>query len=122
MCILKMILPLALAVAGVVSASAEAIKEGINYCILSPSGLAVDNQESFSPGSRIYLSKQDADKPSQVWRFVSVGNGLYCIMSPLSLKGIDNGGVPKNGSSIIQWDLNKTNRNQLWRIVENSDG
>lgn len=120
--LLKLVSPLALAMAFIVSANAEAIKEGANYCILNPSGLAIDNQESFSPGSRMYLSKQDADKPSQVWQFVSAGDGLYCIMSPLSLMGIDNGGAPRSGSSIIQWDMNKSNRNQLWRIVENADG
>lgn len=113
---------LALMAAGAFPSNAEGIKEGTNYCIQTLSGLAIDNQESFSPGSRLSLAKPDAAKPSQVWRFVSAGNGLYCIMSPLSMMGIDNGGAPKAGSSVIQWDLDKSNRNQLWRIVENADG
>lgn len=113
---------LALLAVSSLTAGAETIKEGTNYCLQCSSGLVIDNQESFSPGSRLCLSKPDAEKPSQVWRFVSAGNGLYCIMSPLSMMGIDNGGAPKEGASAIQWDFDKSNRNQLWRIVENTDG
>lgn len=110
-----------LASASFLSAFAE-VMGGINYNICSSSGLVIDNQESFSAGSKLCLSKYGADKQSQVWQILPVGNDLYCIVSPLSTMGIDNGGNPKTGEAAIQWNLDKNNRNQLWKIVENSDG
>ncbi len=101
---------------------AEAIKPDQNYTIRCASGLAIDNQNSFSPGSKLCLSKPSDQKESQVWRFMPAADGLYCIMSPLALMGIDNGGAPKEGEIAIQWSLDPTNRNQLWRVVENPDG
>lgn len=122
MCNMKFIVIGALLALCAINLSAERVKEGTNYYIRSASGLAIDNQESFSPGSKLCLAKSDEGRPSQVWRLVSAGNGLYCIMSPLSMMGVDNGGAPKDQSPVIQWGLDKANRNQLWRVVENPDG
>lgn len=101
---------------------AEQINPNQNYSIHCASGLAIDNQDSFSPGSKLCLSKPSDKKESQVWRFVPAADGLYCIMSPLALMGIDNGGSPKEGEYAIQWSLDPSNRNQLWRVEENPDG
>ena len=120
--IIKVYSLLIMLAAGVMQPQAAVIKEGQNYRIECGAGLAIDNQESFSPGSKLCLSKSSADKESQVWQFVPVGEDIYCIMSPLSLMGIDNDGNPKPGTIAIQWDFNKSNRNQMWRVVENNDG
>ncbi len=117
----KYIFSLLMAAACSLSVFSE-VKEGVNYNICSASGLVIDNQESFSPGSKLCLSKYNSEKQSQVWQFIPAGNGFYCIMSPLSTMGIDNGGNPGSGKAAIQWNLDKSNRNQLWKIVENPDG
>ena len=120
---IRSVVCVALAAMASLSMEAADVKVGVNYNIVSSgSGLAIDNQESFSPGSKLCLSKFSADKPSQVWQFVEAGNGYYCITSPLSLMGIDNGGNPSEGKAAIQWSLDKGNRNQLWKIVDNGDG
>lgn len=98
------------------------ITPGRNYILKNATGLVVDNQESFSPGSKICLSKADAAKVSQVWQFVPVEKDVYCIVSPVSEFAIDNGNNPKAGASAIQWTLNPGNPNQYWRVTENSDG
>ncbi|MDE6077448.1 MAG: RICIN domain-containing protein, partial [Muribaculaceae bacterium] len=111
---IRSVVCVALAAMASLSMEAADVKVGVNYNIVSSgSGLAIDNQESFSPGSKLCLSKFSADKPSQVWQFVEAGNGYYCITSPLSLMGIDNGGNPSEGKATIQWSLDKGNRNQL---------
>ncbi len=95
---------------------------GQNYQLHSAAGLVIDNQESFSPGSKLCLSRPQSDKESQVWQFVKVDGDIYCIFSPLTEFAIDNGGNPRQGSVAIQWSLDKSNRNQLWKITENEDG
>lgn len=119
---LKVLSFLAVVALGMLPLSAEQIKPDQNYCIHCASGLAIDNQDSFSPGSKLCLSKPSDKKESQVWQFVPVGDHTYCIISPLALMGIDNGGSPKEGTYAIQWNLDKSNRNQFWRVTENPDG
>lgn len=104
------------------SVEAINIKPGQNYEIRCLSGLVVDNQESYSPGSKICLSKPQDGKESQVWQFVPVEGDVYCIYSPLTQFAIDDGGSPKPGQQTLQWGLDKGNYNQQWRITENSDG
>lgn len=101
---------------------ADSINPNHNYIIKGASGLVIDNQDSYSPGSKLCLAKEVTDKESQVWRFVRVEKDVYCIVSPSSDLAIDNGGNPKPGSNAIQWSHDNGNSNQLWRVVENSDG
>ena len=93
-----------------------------NYIIKGASGLVMDNHESYSPGSKIYMSKPLGTKESQVWRFVPVEKDIYCIVSPLSDYAIDNGGSPKPGANTVQWSLDTRNSNQFWKVSENPDG
>ena len=98
------------------------IKKNQNYEIRCGAGLVIDNQESFSPGSRLFLSKPVEGKESQVWQFVHVEGDIYCIFSPLTQMAIDNGNRPKPGQKPLQWGLDTGNQNQLWKVTENNDG
>lgn len=105
-----------------IAANAAGFNPDWNYVIRGSSGLVIDNQESYSPGSKLCLSKPVENKESQVWRFVPVEKDVYCIMSPLSDFAIDNGGSPKPGAQTVQWSLDTRNSNQYWKVTENSDG
>jgi beta-galactosidase len=98
------------------------IEPGQNYEITSPSGLVIDNQESFSAGSGLYMAKRIKDKESQVWQFIHLGDDRYCIMSPFSEYAIDNAGKNERGSQAIQWNMDQGNHNQQWIVSENPDG
>lgn len=101
---------------------ADRIMPGRNYVIKGYSGLVMDSQESYSPGAGIFLAKPVAGKESQVWQFVKVADGVYCIVSPLSSFAIDNSNAPRPGTGAIQWTLDRENANQHWRVTENPDG
>lgn len=101
---------------------ADRIMPGRNYVIKGYSGLVMDSQESCSPGAGIFLAKPVAGKESQVWQFVKVADGVYCIVSPLSSFAIDNSNAPRAGTGAIQWTLDRENANQHWRVTENPDG
>lgn len=101
---------------------ADRIMPGRNYVIKGSSGLVMDSQESYSPGAGIFLAKPVAGKESQVWQFVKVADGVYCIVSPLSSFAIDNSNAPRAGTGAIQWTLDRENANQHWRVTENPDG
>ncbi len=99
-----------------------AIKPGQNYVLKNASGLVIDNQESYSPGAGLILSKPDAGKVSQVWQFVPVEKDVYCIVAPISELAIDNNNGPKPGEKVVQWNFSSSNGNQHWKVRENSDG
>ena len=105
-----------------VASLADRIVPGRNYVITGSTGLVMDSQESYSPGAGIMLSKPVKDKESQVWQFVKVSEGVYCIVSPLSSFAVDNSNAPRPGTRAIQWTLDPQNANQLWHVTLNPDG
>lgn len=101
---------------------AQDIKLGQNYEIQTLSGLALDNQGSFQQGSSIYVSKREEAKESQVWQFIPVKDDIYTIYSPYTDQNIDNANKDQEECTILQWECNPTNINQLWKITKLNNG
>ena len=92
------------------------------YEIHTVNGLVLDNQESLDLGGKIFISKKEPHKESQVWNLIPCGDGCYSIVSPLTELGIDNSGNGSKECPVIQWDPNKENPNQQWRITALPNG
>lgn len=93
-----------------------------SYEIHTQNGLVLDNQESLDLGGKIFISKKEPHKESQVWNLIPCGDGCYSIVSPLTELGIDNSGNGSKECPVIQWDPNKENPNQQWRITALPNG
>ena len=52
-----------------------------SYEIHTQNGLVLDNQESLDLGGKIFISKKEPHKESQVWNLIPCGNGCYSIVS-----------------------------------------
>jgi len=93
------------------------------YQIISPSGLAVDNQQSDHNNDRIFLSKKQKENKGQLWKITRLANGYYTIENPFVKKSLDNGNIHSGlGNELIQWDANNSNTNQQWEIVTSGMG
>lgn len=92
------------------------------YEIQTESGLAIDNQESFAPNSKLFIAKRVDGKESQVWQLINVKDDIYCIVSPLNEMAIDNAGRKNTENNVLQWDFNPSNVNQQWKLTRNADG
>lgn len=93
------------------------------YEIHTLNGLALDNQESLDTNTKVFISKREPNKESQVWRLVACGKeGYYTLVSPLTELGIDNGGTGMKENSVIQWTADPQNSNQQWKITLLPDG
>ncbi|MGL5958542.1 MAG: glycoside hydrolase family 2 TIM barrel-domain containing protein [Phocaeicola sp.] len=101
---------------------AQDLKVDQNYEIHTTSGLVLDNQGGMYAGSSIFLSKRVENKESQLFRFLPCENGYYTIFSPLTEKNIDNSGKDGLECPVLQWDSNKQNENQHWKITKLSNG
>lgn len=71
---------------------------------------------------RYLFLKRKPHKESQVWNLIPCGDGCYSIVSPLTELGIDNSGNGSKECPVIQWDPNKENPNQQWRITALPNG
>ena len=69
--------------------------------------MRMDNQESLDLGGKIFISKKEPHKESQVWNLIPCGDGCYSIVSPLTELGIDNSGNGSKECPVIQWTLIK---------------
>lgn len=117
----KFSVPFVFLMFSVSSISAQNIDLTKNYEIQTTNGLVLDNQSSIDNDANIFLSKPDAGKSSQVWRFVKIGDNSYRVVNGFSLKGLDNG----NGNSvrkIIQWNQDSGNPNQTWILKRLNNG
>lgn len=93
------------------------------YEIHTVNGLVLDNQESFSPNSNIFISKSSPDKESQVWNIVPTNReGYYSIVSPLTEMAIDNAAHKQYEGKVLQWEVNIGNPNQQWKIKRLDNG
>jgi beta-galactosidase len=83
--------------------------------IVTSNGLAISNLGSFENEVTLYLEKQDSTKPSQAWRFISLGGNEYNIEKTDVSKSIDcNGTSNLAGNPVIQWGTSTSNPNQIW--------
>ena len=93
------------------------------YEIHTVNGLVLDNQESLDTNTKIFISKREADKESQVWNLIPCEQeGCYTITSPLTQMNIDNSGKGKVECSVIQWSADPKNPNQQWKITALPNG
>ena len=86
------------------------------YSIFSANGLALDNQGSMTSESGIFLSHSVANKASQAWQFIKVGDNVYNILNAESGMAVDNASGNAEQPA-IQWSHDRGNLNQQW-IVE----
>lgn len=91
------------------------------YQIVSVNGLALDNQQSSSDNSNIFLAPADAKSEAQAWMFVKVGENTYVIVNPIAEKALDNGNQKKSGTRVIQWGAELTNPNQQWKLTKSGE-
>lgn len=93
------------------------------YEIHTVNGLVLDNQESLDTNTKIFISKREADKESQVWNLIPCEQeGCYTITSPLTQMNVDNSGKGKVECSVIQWSADPKNPNQQWKVTALPNG
>lgn len=93
------------------------------YEIHTVNGLVLDNQESLDTNTKIFISKREADKESQVWNLIPCEQeGCYTVTSPLTQMNVDNSGKGKVECSVIQWSADPKNPNQQWKITALPNG
>lgn len=93
------------------------------YEIHTVNGLVLDNQESLDTNTKIFISKREADKESQVWNLIPCEQeGCYTITSPLTQMNIDNSGKGEVECSVIQWSADSKNPNQQWKVTALPNG
>lgn len=110
-----MLLLLQLCVVGLIDA--QEINESALYKILSPTGLAWDNNNSVEDDSPIILQKDNKGAKSQLWRIKKLPNGYYTLTNPYTDKNVDNGNKQSGkGNPIIQWGSSSSNTNQQWQF------
>lgn len=102
---------------------AQQINPEALYRIVSPSGLVIDNEDSFEDNTSLRLAKKQNDKKGQLWKVVKLANGMYTITNPYTDKSLDNGNRHQgNGHRIIQWMAESSNNNQKWKIQVTGTG
>lgn len=117
--ILKTILFLLLAI----PCMSQEINQSVLYKIVSPSGLVIDNRDSYEDNAKIYLSKEVKDNKGQLWKIRKLDNGYYVITNPYSEKSLDNGNMHEgNGNPILQWGESISNDNQHWKVQVTGTG
>ncbi len=104
-------------------AAAQQFDPKQGYELQTVSGLALDNQASLDNNSSLFISKRENKKESQVWHIrPSDREGYYCIVSPLTELGVDNGNVRGKESPAIQWNSEPDNPNQQWKATRLANG
>lgn len=96
---------------------AQGIDPKVYYQIVSVNGLALDNQQSVSNNSNIFLAPSNPKSEAQAWMFAKVGTDTYIIVNPLGEKALDNGNQKKDGTRVIQWSAELNNPNQHWKLT-----
>ena len=115
------------------------------YEIQTINGLALDNKGNYGYGASLFVCDKKPEAVSQVWMFVHVKDDIYRIIDPVSDKTIDNGTETRKGSTskfwyssmrkfvksrssdtketnIIQWDIDQSTTNQLWKVKRLKNG
>jgi beta-galactosidase/beta-glucuronidase len=98
-------------------AHTQDIKEDVLYKIVSPSGLVLDNRESPSNLSPVYLAKDKGNDRGQLWRIVPYED-YYVIYSPYTLKSLDAVGQNEIGKPLGIWEYSRSNVNQHWKFTK----
>lgn len=83
-----------------------------SYEIRTRNGPVLGNQESLSLGGRIFISRKESYKESQVWNLIPYDSDCYFTASPLTELRIDNGSNGSEEYPVIQWNPNKESPDQ----------
>ena len=86
------------------SAAAQKIDPKKVYQILTPDGLAIDNQASLSIETHMFLAVPVNDSPAQAWQFRPLGDGNYQLVNGFSFQALDCDG-DGGEHPVIQWQL-----------------
>lgn len=100
---------------------AQEIQEDVLYKIVSPKGLVLDNHESPSNMTGVFLEKEKKGAKGQLWRIVPYKE-CYVIYSPFTTKSLDIVDTDNGKHPLNLWDYSRANVNQHWRIVPDTDG
>lgn len=100
---------------------AQEIQEDILYKIVSPKGLVLDNHESPTNMTGVFLEKEKKGAKGQLWRIVPYKE-CYVIYSPFTAKSLDIVDTDNGKHPLNLWDYSRANVNQHWRIVPDRDG
>ncbi|WP_215225219.1 glycoside hydrolase family 2 TIM barrel-domain containing protein [Echinicola shivajiensis] len=102
---------------------AQDLSENRYYKIQAPSGLVLSTAENMDNDALIWLEEVKDEAKDQLWQIVPLENGLFNIKNSYSGKSIDNGGVQSGkGNQLIQWNTEKSNNNQQWKISQTGTG
>jgi beta-galactosidase len=100
--------------------NSQQIKENVLYKIVSPSGLVLDNKESASNLSKIYLAKELKNNKGQLWRLVRYQD-YYVVYNPFTMKSLDVVDTQGDKHPLNIWDYSRANENQHWRFIKADD-
>ncbi|MFR0836016.1 MAG: sugar-binding domain-containing protein [Barnesiella sp.] len=98
----------------------QEINDHILYKIVSPSGLVLDNKESRSNSTTIYLCKEEKNNNGQLWRLVPYKD-YYIVYNPFTLKSLDIASSEGGKKPLGIWDYSRGNVNQLWKFIKSGD-
>ncbi len=118
----KLLIPVLLLSGIFTNASAKDIDPESTYEIRTMAGLALDNQDSRAAESQIFITTPEKGRESQVWQFVPVGDGYYCIVGPKYGMAIDCSGQGAKDCAVIQWMIDPTNNNVRWKATQQPNG
>ena len=104
------------------TAFGQAFDAGKSYTLATPEGDVVDSWENTQLESPLLLSAPDhADRLSCVWQVKPLGDGICQLVNGYTFFAIDNAGGTDEHPA-LQWNDEKDNRNQQWRLRRNPDG
>ncbi len=98
----------------------QEINDHILYKIVSPSGLVLDNKESRSNSTTIYLCKEEKNNNGQLWRLVPYKD-YYIVYNPFTLKSLDIASSEGGKKPLGIWDYSRGNVNQLWKFIKSGN-
>lgn len=101
--------------------TAQEIQENILYKIVSPKGLVLDNHESPTNMTGVFLEKEKKGDRGQLWRIVPYKE-CYVIYSPFTAKSLDIVDTNNGKHPLNLWDYSRANENQHWQMLPDKDG
>ncbi|MDD2645457.1 MAG: glycoside hydrolase family 2 TIM barrel-domain containing protein [Bacteroides sp.] len=97
---------------------AQEFNPNIYYQLISnSSNLVIDSKGEMENEAGLFLAKPEKEKKSQLWKITKVAEGYYTLTNAETTKNIDNfNRTEGSGNRLIQWDSERSNRNQHWHF------
>lgn len=100
----------------------QEISEKVYYKIEAPSGRVLTNAKEYNNQALLWMTDSEENE-GQLWQFIDLHNGYYNIKNLYSDKSIDNNNRHTgDGNQLIQWNTEKGNNNQQWKITRTESG